>query len=441
MHPKGQPKKDRQDLVIILGANQLDNPFEVGRVSARVHEIKIQKDYNSEDYHRFTGDLAMLTLTENVTFTAFVRPICLLQEGQKTGREGIIAGWGSTINGKGHAETLTAIKVPIVDSEDCYRFDFRMARIGWPESFCAGESERGVCAGDSGSGLYVKIANRFYLKGLVSSAINGGGCNGNYLTIFTDVPRYDLDVLAPTSEVKRLDDGDSETSEGCGKLQSVKFLSNDFLTTSAVKEDEFPWLLLLTHESYSDTTGLFLSNETFLIYNTRDSDKSLNGTFSVDLNDGSDFKSGIEIYKNLSLPKEFSRYNPGLLQLSEQIENFDNFPCIFSSAHIPEIEQQVFAIGETLSRGREVAVGKIIPRNFCSRVMDKKVEKDEFCVNLVVSFAPNFAFIVDKKRLFLVGMMEYFQYENNKINTDGWDNPENMIVRYKAITEQNIIFS
>lgn len=94
--PKGEDRKHEKDVIIILGAHDVNDPYETGRTTVIAKEFIVQNDYNSKDYNRFTGDLAMVILTENVQFSELIKPICLLHMGQADMYEGdaIVAGWG-----------------------------------------------------------------------------------------------------------------------------------------------------------------------------------------------------------------------------------------------------------------------------------------------------------------------------------------------------------
>lgn len=159
----------------------------------RVKHIEITDDYSSTS-ERFTGDLALITLKEKITFTDYIRPICIFESSEKkVFTKGIVAGWGKTSSSTNqHSDIPYAIVIPIVDDGSCYRNDSRLAQIAWEKSFCAGSPGMSACQGDSGSGFFVKERNQFYLKGVVSSAVDGGACGGNHLVVFTDFFKYGI---------------------------------------------------------------------------------------------------------------------------------------------------------------------------------------------------------------------------------------------------------
>jgi secreted trypsin-like serine protease len=75
------------------------------------------------------------------------------------------------------------------DVLDCVIQNRDYDRIADRKTFCAQSSEVGVCKGDSGSGFYVTIEDRIYLKGIVSSAIYSK-CSQKKVALYTDVSEF-----------------------------------------------------------------------------------------------------------------------------------------------------------------------------------------------------------------------------------------------------------
>lgn len=189
-----QPKQvwkvtDPSNLKLLLGALNLDEEGEPGRVHAIVGQVLVHPgwDYKSESYD---DDVAVLVLKSQIEFSQYIQPICLLETiGNFV--EGVIGGWGRLA---GSSEKLpTKIIGAIVGSnEECYRKNFVLATIGWDKSFCAVAKNVKVCGGDSGSGLVVNIDDIYYLKGVLSSSDSDAttSCTANNLAVYADVPQY-----------------------------------------------------------------------------------------------------------------------------------------------------------------------------------------------------------------------------------------------------------
>ena len=94
----------------------------------------------------------------------------------KIGNRGIISGWGRTELIERPIKLMKA-KVPIVDSETCFRNYYSENELITKDMLCAGVDTGGIdaCQGDSGGPLYFKTSdNRNILIGIISW---GKGCS------------------------------------------------------------------------------------------------------------------------------------------------------------------------------------------------------------------------------------------------------------------------
>ena len=59
-------------------------------------------------------------------------------------------------------------------------------------TFCAGRGDgKGICTGDSGGGVSIKVASTFYFRGIVSSGLfDGTSCDVSKYSVFTDVLKF-----------------------------------------------------------------------------------------------------------------------------------------------------------------------------------------------------------------------------------------------------------
>lgn len=130
------------------------------------------------------NDIALLVLSETVTFAENVNTICLPPRGMAfDGRRCLMSGWGKDNFGrKGKFQPiLKKIELPVVSRRECQN-SLRKTKLGryfrLHNSFvCAGgEMGQDSCKGDGGSPLVCSITNaenRFYQAGIVSWGI---GC-------------------------------------------------------------------------------------------------------------------------------------------------------------------------------------------------------------------------------------------------------------------------
>uniref|UniRef100_A0A3Q3IMU0 Peptidase S1 domain-containing protein n=1 Tax=Monopterus albus TaxID=43700 RepID=A0A3Q3IMU0_MONAL len=134
-------------------------------------------DANIDDNSR---DIAVLALTQPLTFNEYVQPICLPAYGQRLidGQMGTVTGWGN-VGYYGHlADVLQEANVPIISDAVCNTPDYYDNQIT-TSMFCAGYEKGGTdaCQGDSGGPFVAEDClsktSRYRLLGVVSW---GTGC-------------------------------------------------------------------------------------------------------------------------------------------------------------------------------------------------------------------------------------------------------------------------
>ncbi|XP_034840845.1 trypsin CFT-1-like [Maniola hyperantus] len=94
----------------------------------------------------------------------------------------IAIGWGATVHGGQSSEQLRHVAIRMVNQVRC-NTDFRGTITA--NMMCAGWTGRGICFGDSGTGL---VFNNVVVG--VSSHIHWDGCNSNWPGVFTRISRY-----------------------------------------------------------------------------------------------------------------------------------------------------------------------------------------------------------------------------------------------------------
>ncbi|KAG4077814.1 hypothetical protein HA402_013748 [Bradysia odoriphaga] len=135
--------------------------------------------------------------SEKVEFIENIRPICLWEGDQSlegiVGQFGTVAGWG----GNGVNSLLTpepkSIKMPIVSDVDCLRSSEAYRYITSQRTFCAGSRDGlGPCKRDEGSGMILKVNNKWMLRGIVSYILSDPNyqCNLNDYVVFTDAAKF-----------------------------------------------------------------------------------------------------------------------------------------------------------------------------------------------------------------------------------------------------------
>lgn len=149
-------------------------------------KIFIHDDWkqNTSDYD---ADLALLEF-QKAALTSF-QPINLWTSAADpplTTNEGIVVGWTKSGSSLGVLENLPKkLIVPIQTNEHCFLTTKTLLNLSSLRTFCAGFRNRtsipvnglGVCRGDRGSGLVIKVGRISYLKGIMSATIDEAESN------------------------------------------------------------------------------------------------------------------------------------------------------------------------------------------------------------------------------------------------------------------------
>uniref|UniRef100_A0A673BBF4 Matriptase n=1 Tax=Sphaeramia orbicularis TaxID=375764 RepID=A0A673BBF4_9TELE len=142
--------------------------------------------YNAYTYD---NDIALMELDSPVTYSDYIRPICLPspQHDFPAGHTVWITGWGATREGGFAATVLQKAQVRIINYNTCNKL---MNSQLTSRMMCAGILQGGVdaCQGDSGGPLSSPAGTRMFLAGVVSW---GDGCaRRNKPGIYTTVTKY-----------------------------------------------------------------------------------------------------------------------------------------------------------------------------------------------------------------------------------------------------------
>ncbi|XP_038619861.1 serine protease 33-like [Tachyglossus aculeatus] len=204
---------------VVLGTNTLD-PISSDGVTHKVKQILAHPGYagNIED----SSDVALLELSEPVSFTEKIRPICIADNSSRpaSGTPCWVTGWGRLKLGENLPPPLTLqkVEVPLIYREACDNFYHQpqpssteqpsptspSPRNGdeIPEGpiilegmICAGypEGQRDSCSGDSGGPLACPVDGVWVLTGVVSF---GEGCAfPNRPGVYADVATYSSWIL------------------------------------------------------------------------------------------------------------------------------------------------------------------------------------------------------------------------------------------------------
>lgn len=132
---------DGEDTVVCA-----DDPISVGVEEQIAHE-SYRPTVRDQNY-----DIALIRMSRDVTFTNFIKPICL-PANATLGKKLYAAGWGKTENGSSSNIKLK-VALPLVDKEQCkLTYGNAGVTLGYGQICAGGQKGKDSCRGDSGGPL------------------------------------------------------------------------------------------------------------------------------------------------------------------------------------------------------------------------------------------------------------------------------------------------
>lgn len=197
---------DVSPYVIYAGRYQLHN---INRHESmhRVKRVVIPSGYVEPHSGK---DIALVELSTPVTWSDYIRPICLPTSGMlfPSGMQCSVTGWGNTrddvpLAGVG---TLQQVEVPIISQSSCqqmYRTDPNNQLDILYDMICAGYQEGGKdsCQGDSGGPLVCKFVNGTWVQaGVVSFGL--GCAHKNQPGVYSRLTSYSSFISSTVPEIR-----------------------------------------------------------------------------------------------------------------------------------------------------------------------------------------------------------------------------------------------
>ncbi|KAK2832950.1 hypothetical protein Q5P01_016839 [Channa striata] len=148
--------------------------------------------HSSYDPFTNNNDICLLKLASPVTFTSYIKPVCLAAAGSTfySGTDSWVTGWGDIASGVSlpSPQNLMEVEVPVVGNRQC-NCDYGVGSIT-DNMMCAGLRAGGKdsCQGDSGGPMVSKQSGRWIQSGVVSF---GNGCaKPNFPGVYARVSQY-----------------------------------------------------------------------------------------------------------------------------------------------------------------------------------------------------------------------------------------------------------
>ncbi|RXN12063.1 transmembrane protease serine 11B [Labeo rohita] len=175
------------DFTVVLG-HQTQEGFNPNEVFRYVRLIIKHPSYNFTN----DNDIALLKLRSPVTFTDYIRPVCLAAYNSvfNSGTDSWITGWGNISEGVAlpSPKVLQEVEVPVIGNRQCNCL-YGVGNIT-DNMICAGLLEGGKdsCQGDSGGPMVSKQSSVWVQSGIISF---GTGCaRPETPRVFARVSRY-----------------------------------------------------------------------------------------------------------------------------------------------------------------------------------------------------------------------------------------------------------
>ncbi|XP_015818761.3 chymotrypsin-like protease CTRL-1 [Nothobranchius furzeri] len=144
----------------------------VNEVSRSVSQIIVHPNYNNTLYN---NDLALMKLGTSVTFTDYIRPICLASSSSQFFNSTLCwaTGWGKLNKTENLPVTqpLQQVQVPVIGNKQCSCNYISTDATITSQMICAGQQNKGSCQGDSGGPLQCKQGSSWIQAGITSFGI------------------------------------------------------------------------------------------------------------------------------------------------------------------------------------------------------------------------------------------------------------------------------
>lgn len=243
-----------------MGVHDIERKFEPHRIVMEVDEFFIHPDWDPFNQN-YDSDIAVMKTTHQIQFTEFIQAICLWESEEIIpATSGIAIGYGpngqTTVNNNGK-RIAKKLQVFMHNNDECVAAEPRLKILTSNRTLC-GESSHGstICFGDSGHGFFVRLKNKFFLRGIISSSPKGANssCTLTNYGVYTNVQKYKHWIDKPERFHRN--------SDICGIMSSaVPLIQGERIAIHV----QFPWTVLIKYPQFY-YTGVLLSQRHVLSY-------------------------------------------------------------------------------------------------------------------------------------------------------------------------------
>ncbi|CAM4287549.1 unnamed protein product [Leuciscus chuanchicus] len=165
------------------------NPYMISRTASRIIRHPNYNDYTIDN------DIALVQLSSSVTFSDYIKPVCLAATGSvfSAGTESWVTGWGKLQSGDTQgSDVLQDLRIPIVSNSVCNNAYKGINASITSNMICAGFLNVGgksICPGDSGGPVLSRNSSLWIQSG-ISSFTERKCDNPKYPSVFARVSQY-----------------------------------------------------------------------------------------------------------------------------------------------------------------------------------------------------------------------------------------------------------
>jgi secreted trypsin-like serine protease len=166
------------------------------RQPLKIEKIKIHEKYDPKD-KRFNYNIALLKLKKEIVSSEFTKFACLPSRSMTSINKGEVAGWATDAKDAGLVGSRKFSGLKIEDDEHSTILRVFRSILKIPENTFLTSNSTGFCDGIAGSGMYIKVHNLYFLRGIVSKTLfnDGNDCaNPDNPVVHTDILKY-LDFI------------------------------------------------------------------------------------------------------------------------------------------------------------------------------------------------------------------------------------------------------
>ena len=150
-----------------------------GEHDTRIHEgseatYTVDKVYVHPRYQSSNkdNDIALLKTTKPITFSKYVKPVCVGKKRVSPGTRCYVTGWGRKKSNGRMSAVLQEAMLPVVETSVCHRKNLHALGIEVSDAMLcggdAGMTKKNGCHGDSGGPYVCRVSSSWQLHGIVS---------------------------------------------------------------------------------------------------------------------------------------------------------------------------------------------------------------------------------------------------------------------------------